>query len=1025
MANRSAIWDFIEEIGGAAPSAQTPRAGDGVTAPPPTTPVSGDDDVVAVVTKHGDDKPVQNQGITQPEQGDKRSGDGEPVSKEQAEYEKELVEVKKLRTALGKHAQAGHVDDKLKQADDHLKAAAEHASTPNVVASTVGGWLNKLGAGIKTQADWPKAMAELASAKRACEQGKEFADAFADYMAKRTEAAQVLTAAKASGWKLDAKYDNWLKSAAQKADPKQRKYDKAKEDVQKVFDELAPLFKQWYVDDVKPQIQKLGTLTGAPFIQKEIGELNELMRKEEEGIAAKQWRVVVLAAGLIQDNITAAKKMAERKAGYDTDRTAADNAIKKLQGGGAPVAAPLGQLQKRFEAADKLATKEAMRFEDAIAEAKAIVTECEAVEKLAKDSEAYTKERGELDDELKKLREHAAKEKIKSELDVVQGLLDEALKAAGDTGAAHAALVLDADRSKHDLATANARLKQARANLATAKSLAESLGEVAKVEGAVKDQSDLGELTKAYETLTKELETAKQAAHADLATQELGEAKSALAEAKKQIDAKQAEAVKQALTTATDKLTAARRLQVEHARYVERHDGLKKQLEQLTKDPGEAKKIQDKITALDTALKEAETAETGKDKDHAKAMAALDKAETAAGAADDAQKARAAFDKDADKAENDLKQPGYSSIKDAQTIAVGKARELADKYDFAGAAKALKAIRNKIDAADVEATARKTPPTGLADMAKKLYEAGATKELDDLIQKLPDNLAKDTLVALAQARYPGVTFQFDNTSAEPQKSLKRMCQLMQTIPEDALVGNPSLKTIRHSNKGASYNQGANLVNMNSRPKESPKADFEPGVTGRLPPRDPGYEPANNNPEDLFDFNMVHELAHSIDDARNFMNQHLDDANFGGWQVHGGNIDPIVQAVIANTGFGTTPEERKYIVDCILRNEPTPPATFTGDKTKFDEFYKAAQHDGVWSNQALSDKATMGTRIYHEAYGSTWVSYLADARKKGITGYQFRAPGEWFAELYAAWKLKKLKPGHPAITWLSTLNPEKK
>jgi hypothetical protein len=50
----------------------------------------------------------------------------------------------------------------------------------------------------------------------------------------------------------------------------------------------------------------------------------------------------------------------------------------------------------------------------------------------------------------------------------------------------------------------------------------------------------------------------------------------------------------------------------------------------------------------------------------------------------------------------------------------------------------------------------------------------------------------------------------------------------------------------------------------------------------------------------------------------------------------------------------------------------------------------------------------------------WVSYNADARAKGMTTYQFRAPGEYFAELYAAWKLGKLKPSHSAVKWLSTV-----
>jgi hypothetical protein len=38
----------------------------------------------------------------------------------------------------------------------------------------------------------------------------------------------------------------------------------------------------------------------------------------------------------------------------------------------------------------------------------------------------------------------------------------------------------------------------------------------------------------------------------------------------------------------------------------------------------------------------------------------------------------------------------------------------------------------------------------------------------------------------------------------------------------------------------------------------------------------------------------------------------------------------------------------------------------------------------------------------------------------MTGYQFRAPGEWFAELYAAYRMDKLQSSHPAVGWLSKL-----
>lgn len=46
---------------------------------------------------------------------------------------------------------------------------------------------------------------------------------------------------------------------------------------------------------------------------------------------------------------------------------------------------------------------------------------------------------------------------------------------------------------------------------------------------------------------------------------------------------------------------------------------------------------------------------------------------------------------------------------------------------------------------------------------------------------------------------------------------------------------------------------------------------------------------------------------------------------------------------------------------------------------------------------------LGDRIYQESYDwPQWVSYKHEARARKVSTYQFRAPGEWFAEAYAAY-----------------------
>jgi hypothetical protein len=89
----------------------------------------------------------------------------------------------------------------------------------------------------------------------------------------------------------------------------------------------------------------------------------------------------------------------------------------------------------------------------------------------------------------------------------------------------------------------------------------------------------------------------------------------------------------------------------------------------------------------------------------------------------------------------------------------------------------------------------------------------------------------------------------------------------------------------------------------------------------------------------------------------------------------------------------------------------------------DDWYQLTSTKGgseIWYSYGDSKKAAIGTTVYQEAYANRWVSYLLAERSKGVTAYQWRAPGEWFAEIYMAWYGKKLKPNHPFAAWLKKL-----
>ena len=169
--------------------------------------------------------------------------------------------------------------------------------------------------------------------------------------------------------------------------------------------------------------------------------------------------------------------------------------------------------------------------------------------------------------------------------------------------------------------------------------------------------------------------------------------------------------------------------------------------------------------------------------------------------------------------------------------------------------------------------------------------------------------------------------------------------------------------------------------MNSRPGKGKKPDFQPGASGRLPEREEACKPANNKPEVLFDFNMLHELAHSIDDAQELHGApRASKPDHGGWIAIGGNVELIAERSLPRTPASARRRPNaSTCIDKILRN-PRRRARrpSTGDKAKFEKFITAAQTaKRVGQARALTEQATLGKRVYQEAYPNTWYSYLAD------------------------------------------------
>ena len=362
------------------------------------------------------------------------------------------------------------------------------------------------------------------------------------------------------------------------------------------------------------------------------------------------------------------------------------------------------------------------------------------------------------------------------------------------------------------------------------------------------------------------------------------------------------------------------------------------------------------------------------------------------------------------------------------------------------------------------------PPEVIAKIAEKRFGIALSVSAISITPATGGKvIVKDQVPTGSVVEDPGL-----QALTQRSKSARKLYETLAMTPEQA-TKNPSLKAVTRlaaldiktnpdgtylgdtEASGGWYESGTNKTVMKGRPGQvGVEQDFGQDIdandgTGKMLPQKPPqpwdekttkeqkelevYEPASGGKIDYFEFANVHETGHGVDDRLGFMAARMGNLTFGGWQNHGskladvakpvaehfaklnkvGDAAGVIQQFAADTMSGGSPEIP--VVD--PEKQPGVNAACTAIKT--DWYPNANEAASPWWSQSKCDKITMDDgRIYQQAYATTWVSYPAAERKKGITGYQFRAPGEWFAELFAAYHNEKLKPGHPARKWLSSL-----
>lgn len=310
-------------------------------------------------------------------------------------------------------------------------------------------------------------------------------------------------------------------------------------------------------------------------------------------------------------------------------------------------------------------------------------------------------------------------------------------------------------------------------------------------------------------------------------------------------------------------------------------------------------------------------------------------------------------------------------------------------------------------------------------------------ELDKIIQQLDPQTQRKACQLALELRFDVKLKQYtdkegtteDTADDVPEPNVLSLYEVMRDLPDEHTADNPSLKLIKRLGdaKGtSSFNSGSKEIKLRVG-RATDKIEREIGQAWQVGKIDAGCEPVDDVPPRKFSWTTMHEIGHAVDDKLGFMKTNGSAEEYGGWEVHGNDVGKIAAQVAADFGFDVGFTEA-YLSDPAAKFLPPEPQ-FGATPEEWERRRVQVQSwcDSVrlgrkiWYSASETERLTLKNgRVYQEAYANRWVSYKASKRSQGVAGYQFRAPGEWFAELYAAKHTGKINPNHPANQWLDRL-----
>ena len=265
--------------------------------------------------------------------------------------------------------------------------------------------------------------------------------------------------------------------------------------------------------------------------------------------------------------------------------------------------------------------------------------------------------------------------------------------------------------------------------------------------------------------------------------------------------------------------------------------------------------------------------------------------------------------------------------------------------------------------------------------------------------------------------------------------LRRSWGVLETLPPQHVEGNPEiLQWIRDGNtatghsgwydggsgedgRGAGFDYTtANLATAN----QSSQFDTDGDGTISASEQDPLHG------VNRFDKVVRHEVGHAVDvQIGGSASYCIGNPGGGNWTDYGGDATACITAMVNATGAGISAapgtarsaliaglvagaraDERAAALQARIAALPEYVALTAAEQAAVDAdpVFSALSDatDNPWYRHLPSGGTPIGARIYQRSYSSQWTSYDVATRANKVSQYQYRAPGEWFAEAYAAY-----------------------